>query len=983
MDINEKLNKVRENTLKKIEDTQDNQNDYFLNSIDNKINELTQFQDFNSAKNSFNAIKKINEIRNNPRKSQLDVISNLFSLEESQYKTDVQNAKITEQIDSLENIKSQYKIDKAGNELISGYQKNNGVTGDTSGNIANYGFKAALKDTLLRGTAGAVQGLAGLGDLGAEKLNEMLLGDTSEQTAFTDIANTITSPLNELRKENNYRALVTSTDDVTGAFKRDGIIGGLQNLGRAALEQTPSMLSSLAILNPYGAVAFGSAALAEHNKEKQAEKLGTSSTQITDINSDIDGMDVLAAAGSTLAAFPEVAMLKGAAGVSKLQAMFKKATGKELTEKEAKTLIEESTFSKLANGMGLKGEKLTEYIKNNPIKGRALKALGYGLAGTGAAGLAVTKSGAWEYLSEAGDEASKKLGNGDYNNKSLGENLKDINEAGMMGAMTGAMLGGGMSAGSKAIETLGSGIKNLNNSFTSKKETEALEKYTPAADKALAGGNTLFDKLDDEKFGENLSKEDIENYKADFNDIMNSSPDLSVEDINNFLNNEEHLDSAIKTIYLAKNGKLGSNAAKSIVESHNNLVNTILSDSNPNEAILNSKSILEKIMYAVNLRDTNFVRGLFNSAISKSNKDVLNSPENASNEVARTLETYIAIMENLRDTLSKGIEQTKSLLGNTHSETKDKASIAYMDKMINTIKKTPSQVGMEIIKSGFTTMDGNKKESVSDYMNFLNKTNDIDALRNKKTKLETYRNNHRAKVTLYQFLKNSNPIKQGNIAVIPRFSTNSNDIRVMSKQEFENELKRTNTPRNHFTIFESRFSNPKSYQTSVENLLNSIQNELDIMEQTYNDYEYKINRVSKQNSQNTTDNSSNKQDSKSSEKPEQEQSSTQSKQESKESETKSENKKSSNDGVTQEEKIKQEKVKSSNQENTNINDDTPPFNSDSKLGEVKDTTKSEQTPDGNSEQTIDIYSTNKDKWSYLTNVTKPKSPLVLNIGGQE
>ena len=948
MDINEKLNKVRENTLKKIEGTQDNQNDYFLNSIDNKINELTQVQDFNSAKNSFNAIKKINEIRNNPRKSQLDVISNLFSLEESQYKTDVQNAKITEQIASLENIKSQYKIDKAGNELISGYQKNNGVTGDTSRNIANYGFKAALKDTLLRGTAGAVQGLAGLGDLGAEKLNEMLLGDTSEQTAFTDIANFITSPLNELRKENNYRALVTSTDDITGAFKRDGIIGGLQNLGRAALEQTPSMLSSLAVLNPYGAVAFGSAALAEHNKEKQAEKLGTSSTQITDINSDIDGMDVLAAAGSTLAAFPEVAMLKGAAGVSKLQAMFKKATGKELTEKEAKTLIEESTFSKLANGMGLKGEKLTEYIKNNPIKGRALKALGYGLAGTGAAGLAITKSGAWEYLSEAGDEASKKLGNGDYSNKSLGENLKDINEAGMMGAMTGAMLGGGMSAGSKAIETLGSGIKNLNNSFTSKKETEALEKYTPAADKALAGGNTLFDKLDDEKFGENLSKEDIENYKADFNDIMNSSPDASIDDINNFLNDENNRDAVIKTIYLAKNGKLGSDAAKSIVESHNNLVNTILLDSNPNEAILNSKSILEKIMYAVNLRDTNFVRGLFNSAISKSNKDVLNSPENASNEVARTLETYIAIMENLRDTLSKGIEQTKSLLGSTYSETKDKASIAYMDKMINTIKKTPSQVGMEIIKSGFTTMDGNKKESVSDYMNFLNKTNDIDALRNKKTKLETYRNNHRAKVTLYQFLKNSNPIKQGNIAVIPRFSTNSNDIRVMSKQEFENELKRTNTPRNHFTIFESRFSNPKSYQTSVENLLNSIQNELDIMEQTYNDYEYKINRVSKQNSQNTTDNSSNKQDSKSNEKPKQEQSSTQSKQESKESETKSENN-----------------------------------NLDPKPSEVKDSTKPKQTSNSNSEQTIDIYSTNKDTWSYLTNVTKLESPLVLNIGGQE
>ena len=48
---------------------------------------------------------------------------------------------------------------------------------------------------------------------------------------------------------------------------------------------------------------------------------------------------------------------------------------------------------------------------------------------------------------------------------------------------------------------------------------------------------------------------------------------------------------------------------------------------------------------------------------------------------------------------------------------------------------------------------------MNNYMNFLDKTNDIDALKNKKIKLETYRNNHRAKVTLYQFLKNSNPCK--------------------------------------------------------------------------------------------------------------------------------------------------------------------------------------------------------------------------------
>lgn len=925
----------------------------------------------------------------NPRVSLVD---KLYSMGETQQR--IQGIEEQEKAYKINKIADPTRYDNSYVDQKTGEVKKYSDLINYDREIEDYSLWGATKNAAIKGTAELLQGTgkglqwltnqtgkgletAGtlLGDITnslvtgekiyADKYNEINKKWDNNTIGALGVTNAITKPLNEAAKKINYKNL-SSTDDIHQAFS-EGLIEGGKELGSAIahtlIGSAPEVAPALFGVVP-GLVAGAGSFMARADKERQAKALGISPDDIMEVSPNMTPEDLIGGAIYGGLNLVDAGILKNAVGKGLISKLSDGTIG--LSSKADNAT--KNAFAKLRES----NPSLDAWLKPEGAGAKALawtgdKAWKLGKT-TGKVGGKVGIAAGLEGGAEMGQTLLEQWANGDLKDRSWDENWKDIKEAGLMGAYVGGAL--------KAPHAMyQEGKDKLESTFNSKKETKALEKYTPAADKALAGGNTLFDKLDDEKFGESLSKEDIENYKADFNDIMNSSPDASINDISDFLNDENNRDAVIKTIYLAKNGKLGSDAAKSIVESHNNLVNTILLDSNPNEAILNSKSILEKIMYAVNLRDTNFVRGLFNSAISKSNKDVLNSPENASNEVARTLETYIAIMENLRDTLSKGIEQTKSLLGNTHSETKDKASIAYMDKMINTIKKTPSQVGMEIIKSGFTTMDGNKKESVSDYMNFLNKTNDIDALRNKKTKLETYRNNHRAKVTLYQFLKNSNPIKQGNIAVIPRFSTNSNDIRVMSKQEFENELKRTNTPRNHFTIFESRFSNPKSYQTSVENLLNSIQNELDIMEQTYNDYEYKINRVSKQNLQNTTDNSSNKQDSKSNEKPKQEQSSTQSKQESKESETKSENKKSSNDSITQEETIKQEKVKSSNQENANIDDGTPPFDPDPKPSEVKSEVKPEQT--------IDIYSTNKDKWSYLTNVTKPKSPLVLNIGGQE
>lgn len=928
----------------------------------------------------------------NPRVSLVD---KLYSMGETQQR--IQGIEEQEKAYKINKIADPTRYDNSYVDEKTGEVKKYSDLINYDREIEDYSLWGATKNAATRGTAellqgggkilqSATNGLGMLGEMGLQALDDITSPHNPNRFNSKDykdiinkwdnntigalgVANALAKPLNETAKKINYKNL-SSTDDIHQAFS-EGIWDGTKELGSAIahtlIGSAPEVAPALFGVVP-GVLAGASSFMSRADKERQAKALGVSPDDIMEVSSNMTPEDLIGGAIYGGLNLVDASILKNAIGKGLISKLSDNTIG--LSSKADNAT--KNAFAKLRES----SPSLDAWLKPQGAGAKAVawsadKAWKLGKT-TGKVGGKVGIAAGLEGGAEMGQTLMEQWANGDLKDRSWDENWKDIKEAGLMGAYVGGSL-----KAPHAVYQEGKG--KLESAFNSKKETKALEKYTPAANKALAGGNTLFDKLDDEKFAENLSKEDIENYKADFNDIVNSSPDASIDDINNFLNDENNRDAVIKTIYLAKNGKLGGDAAKSIIESHNNLVNTILSDSNPNEAILNSKSILEKIMYAVNLRDTNFVRGLFNSAISKSNKDILNSPENARNEVAKTLETYIAIMENLRDTLSKGIEQTKSLLGNTYSETKDKASLAYMDKMINTVKKTPTQVGMEIIKSGFTTMDGNKKESVSDYMDFLNKTNDIGALRNKKTKLETYRNNHRAKVALYQFLKNSKPIKQGNIAVIPRFSTNPNDIRVMSKQEFENELKRTNTSRNHFTIFESRFSNPKSYQTSVENLLNYIQNELDIMEQTYSDYEYKINRVSKQNTQNTTDNSSNKQDSKSNEKPKQ--SSTQSKQESKESETKSENKKSSNDSVTQEERIKQEKVKLSNQENTNIDDDTPPFDPDPKPSEVKGETKPEQTSTGNFEQTIDIYSTNKDKWSYLTNVTK--SPLVLNIGGQE
>ena len=941
----------------------------------------------------------------NPRVSLVD---KLYSMGETQQR--IQGIEEQEKAYKINKIADPTRYDNSYVDQKTGEVKKYSDLINYDREIEDYSLWGATKTAATRGTAELLQGtgkglqwltnqtgkgLETAGTLLGDITNSLLTGEKIYADKYNEInkkwdnntigalgvTNAIAKPLNEAAKKINYKNL-SSTDDIHQAFS-EGLLEGGKELGSAIahtlIGSAPEVAPALFGVVP-GLVAGAGSFMARVDKERQAKALGVSPDDIMEVSPNMTPEDLIGGAIYGGLNLIDAGILKNAIG----KGMISKLSDDTIGLSSKADNATKNAFAKLRES----NPSLDAWLKPEGVGAKALawtgdKAWKLGKT-TGKVGGKIGIAAGLEGGTEMGQTLMEQWANGDLKNRSWDKNWEDIKEAGLMGAYVGGAL-----KAPHAVYQEGKG--KLESAFNSKKETKALEKYTPAANKALAGGNTLFDKLDDEKFGENLSKEDTENYKADFNDIINSSPDASIDDINNFLNDENNRDAVIKTIYLAKNGKLGSDAAKSIVESHNNLVNTILSDSNPNEAILNSKSILEKIMYAVNLRDTNFVRGLFNSAISKSNKDVLNSPENASNEVAKTLETYIAIMENLRDTLSKGIEQTKSLLGNIYSETKDKASLAYMNKMINTVKKTPTQVGMEIIKSGFTTMDGNKKESVSDYMDFLNKTNDIDALRNKKTKLETYRNNHRAKVTLYQFLKNSKPIKQDNIAVIPRFSTNPNDIRVMSKQEFENELKRINTPRNHFTIFESRFSNPKSYQTSVENLLNSIQNELDIMEQTYNDYEYKINKVSKQNTQNTTDNSSNKQESKSNEKAKQ--SSTQSKQESKESETTSENKKSSNDNVTQEERIKQEKVKLSNQENTNIDDDTPPFDPDPKPNNTNidddtppfdpDPKPSEVKSEVKPEQTIDIYFTNQDKWSYLTNVTKLKSPLVLNIGGQE
>lgn len=926
-------------------------------------------QDLEKSK-ELNNLSLLNFYQNSKNRNK-NPMQALLDFENKKAQVENENFKIDQKIQKLDSLKNNISEDILSQNSTSF----NTYNGDKRAPVADYSFGAKVADIGLS-LAQSPAGLAALTDIAINKtvsglqkgIYHGILGNekyknfdinyarTKNMTGLTDAANALVRPASKARAKLNSQSFHIDSDTIGDTFSNEGLLAGLGLTARVVRDTLPTTAElGLTFIPGVGWGLLGGKYASQDLREEKAKALGISANQVLDVDASLgDTKNIIGAAGQAAFAAPEKLMLATALGKDTVLKGAYDAIGKHVGNAASKTLekVKNTATAKSLN------EALEAYGKLHPVGSAVGKSLALGTKGVGKLGKfgAVVAGDALVEgtLSELPQEIFHKISNGDFKSKSLAENIEDLKEAAAMGMIAGA----GMSATLRPVGAAQS-------AFNSKKETKALEKYTPAANKALAGGNTLFDKLDDEKFAENLSKEDIENYKADFNDIINTSPDASIDDINNFLNDENNRDAVIKTIYLAKNGKLGSDAAKSIIESHNNLVNTILSDSNPNEAILNSKSILEKIMYAVNLRDTNFVRGLFNSAISKSNKDILNSPENARNEVAKTLETYIAIMENLRDTLSKGIEQTKSLLGNTYSETKDKASLAYMDKMINTVKKTPTQVGMEIIKSGFTTMDGNKKESVSDYMDFLNKTNDIDALRNKKTKLETYRNNHRAKVALYQFLKNSKPIKQGNIAVIPRFSTNPNDIRVMSKQEFENELKRTNTSRNHFTIFESRFSNPKSYQTSVENLLNSIQNELDIMEQTYSDYEYKINRVSKQNTQNTTDNSSNKQDSKSNEKAKQEQSSTQSKQESKESETKSENKKSSNDSVTQEERIKQEKVKLSNQENTNIDDDTPPFDPDTKPSRVKDETKPEQTSDNNSEQTIDIYSTWEDKFPEL------------------
>ena len=606
----------------------------------------------------------------NPRVSLVD---KLYSMGETK-----------QRIQGIEEQEKAYKINKIADPTRYDNSYVDGKTGEVKKysdlinydrEIEDYSLLGAVKNAATRGTAellqgggkilqSATNGLGMLGEMGLQALDDITSPHDPNRFNSKDykdiinkwdnntigalgVANAIAKPLNEAAKKINYKNL-SSTDDIHQAFS-EGIWDGTKELGSAIahtlIGSAPEVAPALFGVVP-GVLAGAGSFMARADKERQAKALGVSPDDIMEVSPNMTPEDLIGGAIYGGLNLVDASILKNAFGKGLISKLGDGTIG--LSSKADNAT--KNAFAKLRES----SPRLDAWLKP---QGAGAKALAW--SADKAWKLGKTKVGGKVGIAaglEGGAEMAQTLmeqwANGDLKDRSWDENWKDIKEAGLMGAYVGGSL-----KAPHAVYQEGKG--KLESAFNSKKETKALEKYTPAANKALAGGNTLFDKLDDEKFAENLSKEDIENYKADFNDIINSSPDASIDDINNFLNDENNRDAVIKTIYLAKNGKLGSDAAKSIVESHNNLVNTILSDFNPNKAILTSKSILEKIMYAVNLRDTNFVRGLFNSAISKSNKDILNSPENASNEVAKTLETYIAIMENLRDTLSRGIEETK------------------------------------------------------------------------------------------------------------------------------------------------------------------------------------------------------------------------------------------------------------------------------------------------------------------------------------
>lgn len=333
------------------------------------------------------------------------------------------------------------KMNMYADMFSSTVQEDNPLNRDKSTHIADYSLSAKWKDMGLRLAAGIPQGVGLFGDYAANHMNaagKYLFSDTdksydeifakeqAEHNGLSKFANWITSPLDKQRAKINSQHLI-DYDTLMDSYENEGLLSNLALTGSFALDLTPSVAETALMAVPgvgtaRGLAALGATYLAEGNKEEQGEKLGRSANQVQGVTNTTDVLDIIGAAGQAAFAVPELMMLKHAAGVAK-------SPTKSVFDAINKTKAKQS---------------VDEFVDNYALAPGKWLYKATGLAARPAAALGSMAT--MEAISEVGQESFKKVANEDWWDKSKEENLQDLKESAVLGAIGGATLGGGLRA---------------------------------------------------------------------------------------------------------------------------------------------------------------------------------------------------------------------------------------------------------------------------------------------------------------------------------------------------------------------------------------------------------------------------------------------------------------------------------------------------------------------------------------------------------
>jgi hypothetical protein len=928
----------------------------------NEANEALERQrEFETRELQIRNAKTLYDLSTNKKASPVDNLMKAFEVAKNTNQMDIINQKYKAKQELIEQAKST----TIANSMAGMYNTNNqtpyGAFGE--GPSADYTLWGATKSAATRGTAELLQGSAKALQSAGNEVNKAIdlgiLAMTDEDSAdyydkkqaienkwdTNDIgvlsaANVLARPLNEAANRINHVNLYNNTDVISRGF-RDGLYEGIAALSNTIAETLITSAPEIVpvILNPYLGVAAGASAfIARADKERQAKALGKKPDEILNVSPNMTAEDIIGGAiygGLNLA---DASILKNAFGRGQISRLSDGVIG--LTEKASE--VTKKAFDNLQKIDWLKpvgnGAKAVAWTAD-----KAYKTGKFGAKVGGKVGIAYGIEGA----AEMGQTLMEQWANGDLKDRSILENWEDIKEAGLLGGI----VGGSIKAPHAVYQE---GTKILKAKKEKEEKANEFKRYTEIADITTQGAKNEFSKLEEEKFGENFSNEDLQFYKDNFEGMTNGE-NISSEQLNQVLENKEILDESIKTLYLAKSGKLGIEATKKVAQAYDTIVNEVLNNTNPNNDILASKTNLEKLMYAINLRNDTFIEQVFKTAGKNTDGQILHSPEG---DLKDTVNTYLKALEVLRDTLTKGIEDTRNLLGDKISEAKDRATIAKMNRIVNEVKygKT-SDVNQSVVFNGYNytnkkTGQTSHKKSVFDYMNIL-KSGKLDTstkIANASEDLSKFVKAHYAKLLLHRNINkkiNNNELNRGDIIVIPRFATSEDEVlRFKSEKDFKNYIWNMNNRNNGNTIEENHF-HKYIYNKNNEELLNNLENEYEMMEGVEQDYRNEYNRL--KNKENTE------------------------KENNKNSNTTTQNTKSNENSK------KEPTQEQSNEKPIETNDKKEPTQDNSKKDATQE--KTDEVKSKNNEDTINIYSTSNNKFSYLTNVTN--SPLVLNIGGQK